>query len=75
MHMILLVVGLVGLYFVLMSVRLLFLKNGEFKGTCASQSPFLKNAGGTCGYCGKKVGTCENDDDNQTEVEKVISKG
>jgi hypothetical protein len=45
-----------GLFFALMSVRLIFLKNGEFRGTCASQSPFLAKEGITCGYCGKVVG-------------------
>lgn len=45
-----------GLFFALMSVRLIFLKNGEFRGTCASQSPFLAKEGITCGYCGKVIG-------------------
>lgn len=44
-----------GLFFILMSVRLIFLKNGEFRGTCASQSPFLNKEGVTCGYCGKQL--------------------
>jgi hypothetical protein len=43
------------LFFVLMSVRLIFLKNGEFKGTCASQSPWLNKEGAQCGYCGKTI--------------------
>ena len=54
-----------GLFFALMSVRLIFLKNGEFRGTCASQSPFLAKEGIVCGYCGKTVGegeACPNDD-------------
>ena len=59
-------------FFVLMGVRLIFIKGGEFKGTCASQSPFLKQEGTTCGFCGKEVGTCENDD--ESEVNKVLSK-
>jgi len=49
-------VAVFGLFFVLMSVRLLFMKNGEFRGTCASQSPFLAKEGIVCGYCGKTVG-------------------
>lgn len=73
MEIVLVIVGLVGMFFVLMSVRIILLKNGEFKGTCASQSPFLRNAGGTCGYCGKDIGSCENED-GETEVEKVLSK-
>jgi len=68
-----LTLGFVAIFFVLMSVRLIFLKNGEFKGTCASQSPFLNKEGATCGYCGKEVGKgeCANPD---SEVNKVLSK-
>lgn len=50
-----LTIGIFGLFFLLMSVRLLFLKNGEFRGTCASQSPWLNKEGVTCGYCGKQL--------------------
>lgn len=28
-------------------------KDGEFAGTCASQSPFLNKQGEACGFCGK----------------------
>jgi len=62
-----------------MSVRLLLLKNGEFKGTCASQSPFLNKEGTTCGYCGKQIGegdACgkKEEKEPENEVEKVLSK-
>lgn len=67
-------VGFVGLFFVLMSVRLIFLKNGEFKGTCASQSPFLNKEGATCGYCGRKVGEGEACGNPENEVDKVLKK-
>ena len=70
---ILLAIGLVGLFFVGMSVRLILLKKGEFKGTCASQNPYLQKEGGTCGYCGKEVGSCENEN-SQNEVEKVMAR-
>jgi hypothetical protein len=55
MTVFLLTIGIFGLFFVLMSVRLLFLKNGEFRGTCASQSPWLNKEGIRCGYCGKEL--------------------
>jgi hypothetical protein len=74
METVLLGIGFLGIFFVLMCVRLIFLKNGEFKGTCASQSPFLNKDGGTCGYCGKEVGKdtkCGNPD---SEVNKVLAK-
>lgn len=70
----LITLGIVALFFALLSVRLLFLKNGEFKGTCASQSPFLNKEGATCGFCGKTVDattTCGNPDN---EVNKVMAK-
>ena len=51
--------GIFALFFALMSVRLFFVKEGEFRGTCATQSPFLAKEGITCGYCGKVVGAGE----------------
>jgi hypothetical protein len=55
MAVFLLSISVLALFFVLMSVRLIFLKNGEFRGTCASQSPWLNKEGVTCGYCGKTL--------------------
>jgi hypothetical protein len=55
MTTVLLGIVLLGIFFLLMSVRLIFVKGGKFKGTCASQSPFLNKEGGSCGMCGKKV--------------------
>lgn len=67
-------IALMAIYFIFMSVRILILKNGQFKGTCASQSPFLRNEGTTCGFCGKEIGSCDNETDNESEVNKVLSK-
>ena len=73
---VLLGIGIVAIFFILMSVRLLFIKGGQFKGTCASQSPFLKNEGGTCGYCGRNIDDGEECKkyDEKSEVEKVLSR-
>ena len=50
-------------FFVGLGIRILLLKNGEFKGTCASQSPFLKNQIGECTVCGAKPGDdCLNEE-------------
>lgn len=38
------------------SVRLIFKKNSEFRGGCASNNPFLQKEGVVCGVCGKKAG-------------------
>lgn len=35
-------------------------KDGEFAGTCASQSPFLNKDGEACGYCGKTPDQFDN---------------
>ena len=60
--LILAALAFVGLFFGLMTIRLLFLKKGEFRGTCASQSPFLQKSDGACGYCGKPAGeACPNE--------------
>lgn len=60
MAVLLLSIGFIALFFILMSVRLLFLKNGEFRGTCASQSPWLVKEGTTCGYCGRTLSAGES---------------
>lgn len=52
--------GVFALFFALMSVRLFFVRNGEFRGTCATQSPFLAKEGIVCGYCGKTIGEGES---------------
>jgi hypothetical protein len=70
----LIAIGFLGLFFVLMSVRLLLLKNGEFKGTCASQSPFLNKEGATCGFCGKTMDGTESCGNPDSEVNKVMDK-
>lgn len=74
MTIFLLTLGVFGLFFILMSVRLLFVKNGEFRGTCATQSPFLAKEGITCGYCGKTIGegdACGDPDKELASMPKV----
>ncbi|MDN5204386.1 hypothetical protein QQ008_23540 [Fulvivirgaceae bacterium BMA10] len=74
MATVLLGIGFIAVFFILMSVRLILLKKGEFKGTCASQSPFLQKEGGTCGYCGRNVAAGEKCANPDSEVNKVIEK-
>ena len=33
-------------------IKMIFKKNGEFSGTCASQNPYLNQEGEACGLCG-----------------------
>lgn len=67
----LLSIAIVGLAFTLFAVRILFKKNGEFKGTCANNNPFMQKAGVTCGVCGKPAGgDCKNEDMPQVQTIK-----
>jgi len=53
----------VAAFFILMSTRILLVKNGEFKGTCASNNPMVKTETGECGFCGAKPEeVCKNPD-------------
>lgn len=65
MAVFLLSIGFIAIFFIFMSVRLIFLKDGEFRGTCASQSPWLNKEGVTCNYCGRTLSageTCGKDE-------------
>jgi len=44
---------LLGLAFAGIAIKIWAKKDGEFSGTCASQSPFLNKENETCSYCGK----------------------
>lgn len=55
MATILITVLLLGLAFAMIATRILLVKDGEFKGTCSSNNPYLKNQLGECTVCGKKV--------------------
>jgi len=45
--------GLLALAFAGIAIKILVKKDGEFAGTCASQSPFLNKDNEPCGFCGK----------------------
>lgn len=45
---VLLIIAIAGI-----GIKLWAKKDGEFAGTCASQSPFLNKDGEACGFCGK----------------------
>jgi hypothetical protein len=52
MKLILLTIGLLALAFAGIAIKLLVKKDGEFSGTCASNSPFLNKEGEPCSFCG-----------------------
>ncbi|WP_318309842.1 membrane or secreted protein [Flagellimonas crocea] len=53
MKLALVTIGLLALAFAGIAIKIWGKKNGEFAGTCASQSPFLNKEGEACGFCGK----------------------
>ncbi|MBT4222383.1 MAG: membrane or secreted protein [Cryomorphaceae bacterium] len=63
MEIFLISVCLIAIAFLGIAIKLILKKNGEFSGTCASQSPFLNKSGEPCGICGKipTSSECAND--------------
>ncbi|MGB0146373.1 MAG: membrane or secreted protein [Flavobacteriaceae bacterium] len=53
MNLLLLTIGLLVLAFAGIAIKIWGKKDGEFAGTCASQSPFLNKEGESCSFCGK----------------------
>ncbi|GAB5410352.1 MAG: hypothetical protein BalsKO_27170 [Balneolaceae bacterium] len=65
-----LAIALVGIGFAGIAVKILLKKNGEFSGTCASNSPFLNKEGEACSLCGALPSEkCKSDDEKQKEEE------
>jgi hypothetical protein len=57
-----------GISFLLINIRQIF-TGKEFRGTCATNNPMLKNQTGECGVCGSKPG----EDCKQPELERRAS--
>ncbi len=68
----LLSVAIFGIFFLFVGVRVFFLKNGEMRGTCSSQSPFLNKEGITCDLCGKPTTDCPNNNSGLLETSKNV---
>ena len=68
-----LAIALIGLSFAGIAIKILFKKNGEFSGTCASQSPFLNKEREPCGLCGAlPEETCKSEDNKQNDNDTFI---
>jgi hypothetical protein len=48
----LITLGFIAFAFAGIAIKIWAKKDGEFSGTCASQSPFLNKEGEPCGFCG-----------------------
>ena len=66
MKLALISIVLLGLAIAGIAIKILVKKDGEFAGTCASQSPFLNKEGEACSLCGKLPGEQECKDPSLT---------
>ncbi|MCE2495714.1 MAG: membrane or secreted protein [Flavobacteriales bacterium] len=67
MKIILLAVGLLALGIAGLAIKIWGKKDGEFSGTCASNSPFLNKEGESCSICGAAPG-------QQCRKEEVVTE-
>ena len=51
---IILAIGLLGLAFAGIAIKILVKPGGEFSGTCASNNPMLRDEQGGCTVCGAR---------------------
>lgn len=74
LQLFLLTLALLGLGFAGIAIKILLKKDGEFSGTCASNSPFLNEEGEACSFCGAMPDEqCKNDDKENTKSEGEFS--
>jgi len=67
MKLLILTIGLLGLAFAGIAIKIWAKKDGEFAGTCASQNPMINKSGEPCGFCGKpaeEFDTCDTPQHN-----------
>lgn len=66
MEVFLLALVLIGLGFAGIAIKIWAKKDGEFSGTCASNSPFLNKEGEACSFCGAQPNQqCKNNDEEK----------
>ena len=47
----------------MIGIRMFFVKDGTFRGSCATNNPMIKNEFGECSVCGRKPGEdCKQED-------------
>ena len=65
MELYIITIGLILFAVLGIAIKIWAKKDGEFAGTCASQSPFLNKKGESCGYCGKTPDQFDNCNESQ----------
>ena len=54
METVLLSIALLAICFAGIAIKIIFKKDGEFSGTCASNNPLLNKEGESCSFCGAR---------------------
>lgn len=54
MKLALITIGLLGLAFAGIAIKIWGKKGGEFEGTCASNNPMFSKEGENCSFCGAR---------------------
>ena len=63
---VLLSIGLIGIAFAGIAIKLLLKKDGEFAGTCASNNPMFQDESGSCSVCGARPSEqCLNEEEEE----------
>lgn len=71
MTVFILAVVLIGIGFAGIAVKIWSQEDGEFAGTCASNSPFLNKEGEPCSFCGARPDEkCKSESKDQKPQEE-----
>ena len=65
-----LAIAFLGIGFAGIAIKVWAKKDGEFAGTCASNSPFLNEEGEACSLCGALPDQKCKSEDNKTSTQK-----
>ena len=65
-----LAIAFLGIGFAGIAIKIWAKKDGEFAGTCASNSPFLNEEGEACSLCGALPDQKCNNEDNKLSTQK-----
>jgi rRNA maturation endonuclease Nob1 len=69
MEVFLVAAALLGLGFAGIAIKIWAKKDGEFSGTCASNSPFLNEEGKACSFCGAAPqDKCKKDESSEPRI-------
>lgn len=70
MQVFIIAVVFLALAFAGIAIKIWAKKDGEFSGTCASNSPFLNKEGEACGFCGAAPSEqCKKEDNKKVDPE------